>query len=59
MPTLTETRIRAAKPAEKPYKVFDERRLFMLITHRVDGCGACSTNDVATLSRRAAGSISL
>lgn len=32
MPTLTETRIRAAKPAEKPYKVFDERGLFMLVT---------------------------
>jgi hypothetical protein len=31
MPTLTETRIRAAKPAEKPYKVFDERELFMLV----------------------------
>ncbi|HEV7444185.1 MAG TPA: integrase arm-type DNA-binding domain-containing protein [Steroidobacteraceae bacterium] len=32
MPTLTETRIRAAKPAEKPYKVFDERGLFILVT---------------------------
>jgi integrase len=32
MPTLTETRIRAARPAEKPYKVFDERGLFMLVT---------------------------
>jgi len=32
MPTLTETRIRAGKPAEKPYKVFDERGLFMLVT---------------------------
>ena len=28
MPTLYETRIRAAKPAEKPYKLFDERGLF-------------------------------
>jgi integrase len=32
MPLLTETRIRAAKPAEKPYKLFDERGLFMLVT---------------------------
>jgi len=29
---LTESRIRAAKPAERPYKVFDERGLFMLVT---------------------------
>jgi hypothetical protein len=26
------TRIRAAKPAEKPYKLFDERGLFLLVT---------------------------
>ncbi|MGH8296524.1 MAG: tyrosine-type recombinase/integrase [Steroidobacteraceae bacterium] len=32
MPTLYETRIRAAKPAEKPYKLFDERGLFLLVT---------------------------
>jgi integrase len=32
MPTLNESRIRAAKPAEKPYKLFDERGLFMLVT---------------------------
>jgi integrase len=32
MPLLTETRIRAAKPADKPYKLFDERGLFMLVT---------------------------
>src|ERR1700730_8350460 len=32
MPTLTELRVRAAKPAEKPYKLFDERGLFMLVT---------------------------
>jgi integrase len=32
MPLLTETRIRAAKPTEKPYKLFDERGLFMLVT---------------------------
>ena len=31
MPILTETRIRAAKAAEKPYKLFDERGLFMLV----------------------------
>ena len=29
---LHETRIRAAKPAEKPYKLFDEPGLFMLVT---------------------------
>lgn len=32
MAFLTETRIRAAKPIEKPYKLFDERGLFMLVT---------------------------
>jgi integrase len=32
MPTLTELRVKAAKPAEKPYKLFDERGLFMLVT---------------------------
>ncbi len=28
---LTETAIRHAKPKEKPYKLFDERGLFMLV----------------------------
>ena len=28
---LTETQVRAAKPREKPYKLFDERGLYMLI----------------------------
>jgi Arm DNA-binding domain len=32
MPTLTESRVKAAKPADKPYKLFDERGLFMLVT---------------------------
>jgi hypothetical protein len=32
MPVLTEIRIRAAKPKERAYKLFDERGLFMLIT---------------------------
>jgi integrase len=32
MSTLTELQIRAAKPAEKPYKLYDERGLFMLVT---------------------------
>ena len=32
MPALTEARIRASKPKEKPYKVFDERGLFLLVT---------------------------
>jgi len=29
---LTETQIRAAKPGEKPYKLFDERGLFLLVS---------------------------
>jgi hypothetical protein len=32
MPTLNESRIRAAKPAEKPYKLFDEGGLSLLVT---------------------------
>ena len=32
MTILTEMRVRGAKPAEKPYKLFDERGLFMLVT---------------------------
>jgi integrase len=32
MPTLNEARIRASKPKEKPYKLFDERGLFLLVT---------------------------
>jgi integrase len=36
MPTLTEVQIRAAKPREKPYKLFDERGLFLLINPGAD-----------------------
>jgi integrase len=32
MATLSETRIRAAKSKERPYKLFDARGLFMLVT---------------------------
>ena len=32
MPALNESRIGAAKPTEKPYKLFDERGLFLLVT---------------------------
>jgi integrase len=32
MATLNESRIRAAKSREKPYKLFDERGLFLLVT---------------------------
>jgi integrase len=32
MPTLTESTIRAAKSKEKPYKLFDEKGLFLLVT---------------------------
>jgi hypothetical protein len=28
---LTETAIRSAKPREKPYKLFDERGLYLLM----------------------------
>jgi hypothetical protein len=28
---LTETAIRSAKPREKPYKLFDERGLYLLV----------------------------
>jgi Arm DNA-binding domain len=31
IPMLTEAAIRNAKPREKPYKLFDERGLFMLV----------------------------
>jgi hypothetical protein len=36
MPALTEVQIRAAKPREKPYKLFDERGLFLLVTPGAD-----------------------
>ena len=36
MPALTELQIRAAKPREKPYKLFDERGLYLLITPGAD-----------------------
>lgn len=32
MPSLSEAKIRASKPKERPYKLFDERGLFMLVT---------------------------
>ena len=32
MAFLTETRIRAARATDRPYKLFDERGLFMLVT---------------------------
>ncbi len=32
MPVLSEARIRASRPKERPYKVFDERGLFLLVT---------------------------
>lgn len=32
MPKLSDTRIRAAKPREKPYKVFDTEGLFVVVT---------------------------
>lgn len=32
MPTLTESAVRAAKGTDKPYKLFDERGLYLLVT---------------------------
>lgn len=32
MPVLSEAKIRAARPKERAYKVFDERGLFTLVT---------------------------
>jgi len=32
MPLLNEARIRASRPKDRPYKVFDERGLFLLVT---------------------------
>src|SRR5215471_12876572 len=32
MPVLNEARIRASRPKDRPYKLFDERGLFMLVT---------------------------
>src|SRR5215471_2341872 len=31
MPVLNEARIRASRPKDRPYKLFDERGLFMLV----------------------------
>src|SRR3981189_1438849 len=31
-PVLNEARIRAIRPKDRPYKLFDERGLFMLVT---------------------------
>jgi hypothetical protein len=36
MPTLTELSVRNAKPREKPYKLFDERGLFILVMPGAD-----------------------
>ncbi len=32
MATLSDTRVRTAKARERPYKLFDERGLFLLVT---------------------------
>ena len=32
MPVLNEVRIRAIRPKDRPYKLFDERGLFLLVT---------------------------
>ena len=36
MPTLTETHVRNVKAREKPYKLFDELGLFLLVTPNAD-----------------------
>ncbi len=40
MPLLNEARIRASRPKDRPYKVFDERGLFLLSPRRAAGYGA-------------------
>jgi len=32
MPSLSDTTVRGAKPRERPYKLFDERGLYLLVT---------------------------
>ena len=32
MPSLSDTKVRGAKPRERPYKLFDERGLYLLVT---------------------------
>ena len=46
MPILTELSVRAAKAVEKPYKLYDERGPFMLVTPQADGFGASNTASV-------------
>jgi hypothetical protein len=36
MPCLTEVRLRSAKLREKPYKLYDERGLFLLVNPGAD-----------------------
>jgi hypothetical protein len=43
MAALTEARIRAAKPTQKPYKLFDERGLYLPSSQPVGGSGASGT----------------
>jgi hypothetical protein len=51
MTQLTEARIRAAKPKGKPYKLRDDRGLYLRSSlHRVGDCGAL---DIGTRAGRA------
>jgi hypothetical protein len=46
MPTLTELRVKAAKSAEKPYKLFDQRGLSCSSPLLADVYGASDTNSL-------------
>jgi hypothetical protein len=39
MPALTETQIRAAKPMDKGYKLFDTMGLYLKVEPTGAGCG--------------------
>lgn len=61
MPLLSEVKIRASRPREKSYKVWDDRGLFMLVTptgarlwrfkYRIDGKGGCTLSARTLMSR--------
>jgi len=37
--SLTETRLRALKPKDKPYKFADDRGLYIEVSHQAAGSG--------------------
>jgi hypothetical protein len=48
MPVLNEARIRATRPKDRAYKLFDERGLFMLVTPSGGRVGAFGAFAVST-----------